>query len=67
LRHTSLKKNKTDNVEPAAENSLRYFVALTAAIDDTIKPFLAAEERVTEEIEKMYRARCKLVQLQVTR
>jgi hypothetical protein len=65
LRHTSLKKNKTDNVESAADIPLRYFVALTAAIDNAIKPFLAAEERVTEEIEKMYRARRKLMQLQV--
>jgi hypothetical protein len=65
LRHTSLKNNKTDNVESAAGIPLRYFVALTAAIDNAIKPFLAAEERVTEEIEKMYRARRKLMQLQV--
>lgn len=65
LRHTSLKKNKTDNVASAAYISLRYFVAFAAIINDTIKPFLAANGRSADEVDKMHRAWCKSVQLQV--
>lgn len=65
LRHTRLKKNKTDNVESAPYIPLRYLVAFTAVINDTIKPFLAANGHSPDEVEKMHRAWCKSVQLQV--
>lgn len=65
LRHTHLKKNKTDNVKSAAYIPLRYFVAFTAVINDTIKPFLAAGGHHADDIDKMHRAWCKSVQLQL--
>lgn len=65
LRHTSLKKNQTDHVESAPYIPLRYVVAFAAVINDTIKPFLAAKSPSAEETEKMHRAWCKSVQLQI--
>ena len=65
LRHTSVKKNQTDHVESAAYIPLRYVIAFTAIINDGIKPFLGAKGHSTEEVEKMHRAWCKSVQLQI--
>ncbi|HEY6442317.1 MAG TPA: protoglobin domain-containing protein [Candidatus Acidoferrales bacterium] len=65
LRHTSLKTNKTDKVESAPYIPLRYFVAFTAVINDTIKPFLANKGHAAKEVEKMHSAWCKSVQLQI--
>jgi hypothetical protein len=65
LRHTSVKKNKTDHVESAAYIPLRYVIAFTAVINDRIRPFLAAKGHSPEDVEKMHRAWCKSVQLQI--
>lgn len=65
LRHTSVKKNQTDHAESAAYIPLRYVIAFTAIINDGIKPFLGAKGHSTEEVEKMHRAWCKSVQLQI--
>lgn len=65
LRHTSVKKNKTDYVESAAYIPLRYVVAFTAVINDGIRPFLAANGHSPDEVERMHRAWCKSVQLQI--
>lgn len=65
LRHTSLKKNQTDHVDSAPYIPLRYVIAFTAVINDTVKPFLAAKSPSAEETEKMHRAWCKSVQLQI--
>lgn len=67
LRHTSLKKNKTDHVESAPAIRLRDLVAFTAVINDpeTLKPLLAAKKHSAAEIDKMYQAWCKSVLLQV--
>jgi len=65
LRHTSQKKNKTDHVESAAHVPLRYVIAFTAIINDAIKPFLGGKGHSPAEIEKMHRAWCKSVQLQM--
>jgi hypothetical protein len=65
LRHTSLKKNQTDHVESAAYIPLRYLIAFTAVINDAIKPFLGAQDHSPDEVEKMHRAWCKSVQLQI--
>ena len=46
LRHTSLKKNKTDGVESAPYVPLRYILAFSAVINETIKPFLAAKGHI---------------------
>lgn len=65
LRHTSVKKNQTDHVESAAYIPLRYVIAFTAVINDAVKPFLAAKGHSPEEVERMHRAWCKSVQLQI--
>jgi hypothetical protein len=66
LRHTSLKKNTTDGVESAPSIPLRYVLAFTAVVNETIRPFLAARGHSASEVEAMHRAWCKSVQLQVT-
>ncbi len=65
LRHTSLKKNTTDGVNSAPFIPLRYILAFAAVLNETTKPFLAAGEHSKDEVEKMYGAWCKAVQLQV--
>jgi hypothetical protein len=65
LRHSSVKKNKTDHVESAEYIPLRYVIAFTAVINEGIKPFLAAKGHSPEDVERMHRAWCKSVQLQI--
>ena len=65
LRHTSLKKNQTDHVESAAYIPLRYVIAFTAVINDAVKPFLGAKGHSQDDVERMHRAWCKSVQLQI--
>jgi protoglobin len=65
LRHTSVKKNQTDHVKSAAHIPLRYVIAFTAVINDEIKPFLGAKGHSQKEVERMHRAWCKSVQLQI--
>jgi protoglobin len=65
LRHTSVKKNQTDQVESAAYIPLRYVIAFTAVINDGVKPFLAAKGHSDDDVERMHRAWCKSVQLQI--
>jgi hypothetical protein len=67
LRHTSVKKNKTDHVESAPTIHLRHIIAFTAVMNDPgiLKPFLAAKGHSTEEVESMHRAWCKSLLLQI--
>jgi len=67
LRHTSVKKNKTDDAQSAPTIHLRDVVAFAAVINDpnVIKPFLAAKGHSSGEVEKMHQAWCKSVLLQV--
>ncbi|MDQ2830696.1 MAG: protoglobin domain-containing protein [Chloroflexota bacterium] len=65
LRHTSLKKNKTDGVASAPFIPLRYILAFAAVVNETIKPFLAAKGHPADEVAKMHHAWCKAVQLQM--
>lgn len=65
LRHTSLKKNKTDGVESTPYVPLRDLIAFTPVITETIKPFLAAKGHTSQDVEKMQSAWRKSVQLQV--
>ena len=67
LRHTRAKKNRTDNVDSAAEHiPLRYLIAFIYPITATIKSFLARKGHAAEEVENMYQAWFKSVVLQVT-
>jgi hypothetical protein len=65
LRHTSLKKNTTDGVNSAPFIPLRYILAFAAILNETTKPFLAGGAHSKDEVEKMYGAWCKAVQLQI--
>ena len=66
LRHTSLKKNKTDQAQSAPTIHLRHIIAFSAVIGDPeiLKPFLAGSGRSAEEVEKMIRAWSKSLWLQ---
>jgi hypothetical protein len=65
LRHTSLKKNKVDGVRSTPYVPLRDIIAFIAVMNETIKPYLAAKGNSVEEVDKMHRAWCKSLQLQV--
>lgn len=66
LRHTSLKKNKTDNVESAPTIHLRDIIAFTAVVNDPniFKPFLAGKGADAADVERMHQAWCKSLLLQ---
>ena len=65
LRHTHLKKNLTDGAQAPPQVPLRYLIAFTAVVNDTIKPFLAKKGNGGEEVEAMHRAWSKAVLLTV--
>jgi hypothetical protein len=65
LRHTSAKKNKVDGVRSTQYVPLRDVLAFIAVINETIKPYLAAKGHSAEEVDKMHRAWCKSMQLQM--
>lgn len=64
LRHTHLKKNRTDGAAALPHIPLRYLIAFTAVINERIAPFLARDV-APAEAEAMHRAWCKAVLLQV--
>ena len=66
LRHMSAKKNKTDNADAAPFIPMRYVIAFTAVVNDSIKPFMAKNGHSLGVIEKMHKAWCKAVLLHVT-
>jgi Protoglobin len=66
LRHTALKKNKTDNVSSTPYVPLRDIVGFISVINETIKPYLAAKNHSADEVDRMHRAWCKSIQLQLT-
>ncbi len=65
LRHTSLKKNMTDEVQSTPYVPLRDILGFVAVMNETIKPYLAAKDHSVEDVEGMHRAWCKSMQLQV--
>jgi hypothetical protein len=66
LRHTHIKKNLTDKSSAPPHIPLRYLIAFTAVVINTIKPFLFKKGKRAEEVEKMHQAWCKAVMLHVT-
>ena len=66
LRHHSIKKNKTDNVDAVPIIHFRYLAAFIFPITATIKSFLANKGHSSDEVEKMYAAWFKAVTLTVT-
>lgn len=65
LRHTTLKKNQTDGVQSTRYVPLRDIIAFTTIMNETIKPYLAAKGNSPMEVERMHRAWCKSIQLQI--
>jgi hypothetical protein len=67
LRHTSVKKNKTDSVDSAPTIHLRHLIAFGGVMTDPeiLKPFLGKKGHPAEEIEKMHRAWSKSLWLQL--
>ncbi len=64
LRHTRLKKNKTDSVRSASDViHLRYMVAFIVPLTATMKPFLAKKGHAADEVERMHQAWFKAVTL----
>lgn len=66
LRHHSIKKNKTDQVDAVPIIHFRYLVAFIFPITATIKSFLANKGHSADEVEKMHAAWFKAVTLTVT-
>lgn len=64
LRHTKIKKNKTDHVKSLPQVNFRYLPALTIPVTTTLKPFLAQKGVSTADVEKMHAAWVKSVLLQ---
>ncbi len=66
LRHTPVKKNRTDGVQSASDQvPLHYLIAFIAPITETVRPFLAEKGHVPAQVEAMHRAWTKAVILQV--
>jgi hypothetical protein len=65
LRHTSLKKNTTDDVDSTPYVPLRDIIAFIAVMNATVKPYLSAKGHPVQDVEKMHRAWTKSLQLQV--
>ena len=65
LRHTSLKKNKTDGVESTSHVPLHDIIGFIAVINETIKPYLRANGHSEENVNRMHLAWCKSMQLQI--
>jgi hypothetical protein len=65
LRHTALKKNQVDGVQSTPYVPLRDIIAFIAVMNETIRPYLAAKGHSAEEVDKMHRAWCKSMQLQI--
>jgi hypothetical protein len=65
LRHTSVRKNRTDGVESTPYVPLRDIIAFIAVMNETIKPYLSAKDHTAEEVNQMYVVWCKSMQLQL--
>ncbi len=64
LRHSRLKKNRTDSARSVAQIDFRYLSALTIPVTTTLKPFLASKGASPSEVERMHAAWVKAVLLQ---
>ena len=65
LRHTSVKKNRTDGVESTAFVPYRDVAAFTSVLIETMKPYLAAKGNSEAEVNAMHAAWAKSLQLQI--
>jgi hypothetical protein len=65
LRHTSIKKNQTDQVVSTPHVPYSDIIAFVAVLNETIKPYLAAKKHQASEVALMHNAWCKSMQLQM--
>jgi Protoglobin len=65
LRHMTAKKNIVDGVRSTPYVPLRDIIAFISVMNETVKAYLAAKGHPTQDIEKMHRAWCKSMQLQI--
>jgi hypothetical protein len=65
LRHTSLKKNRTDGVASTDHVPYRDIVAFVAVMNETIRPYLAAKGHSDEQVMRMHIAWQKSLQMQI--
>jgi hypothetical protein len=65
LRHMTAKKNKVDGVRSTAFVPLRDIITFVAVMNETVKTYLAAKGHSVEDVERMHRAWCKSMQLQI--
>jgi hypothetical protein len=66
LRHTQVKKNKTDGADSLGQIPMRYLLAFTAVVITTSREYLAAEGASPDEVSRMHAAFTKSVMLHVT-
>lgn len=65
LRHTSDKKNVTDDVTSPSPVPMRYLITLLYPVTATVRPFLASKGHSDEDVNAMHQAWSKAVMLQV--
>ena len=65
LRHTALKKNQTDGVASTPHIPLRHILPFVAVMNATLKPYLAKQGDTNEDVEGMYLAWSKSMQMQI--
>jgi hypothetical protein len=65
LRHTSLKKNRTDSVASTNHVPYRDIVAFVAVMNETIRPYLATKGHSDEQVTRMHMAWQKSLQMQI--
>lgn len=65
LRHTSLKKNRTDNVVSTPFVPYSDIAAFLLVLNDTIKPYLEAKGHNESDVEHMHQAWCKSMHIQI--
>ncbi|GLQ50663.1 protoglobin domain-containing protein [Dyella flava] len=65
IRHTSLKKNQTDNVVSTPYVPYSDIVAFVAVLNETIKPYLQAKEHQESDVIPMHKAWCKSMHIQM--
>jgi len=65
LRHMTPRKNETDGVSSTPYVPFRDVLAFSAVMNETLKPYLGRKGHPPEEVERMYRAWCRSLQLQL--
>jgi Protoglobin len=64
-RHMTARKNLTDDVSSTRYVPFRDCLAFVAVMNEMIKPYPAMKGHPVEQVERMHRAWCKSIQLQM--